>query len=265
MKPFLLAQLTAGCILIGGILSPLQAQTPEEKGLTVALETDHRDAGFSDSVAIASMHLSDKSGSESVRRFRMLTLEQENDGDRTLSVFDSPADLAGTSVLTWSHALTSDDQWLYLPSLKRTKRIASKNKAASFIGSEFAFEDLSAWEVKKFTYRWLRDESLEGNDCFVIENTPAYEESGYSKQVEWVDRSLYQPRRIDYYNREGVLFKTLHFRGYQQYLGKHWRPTEQLMENHLTGKSTRLVWDNWRFKTGLSKVDFSAENIARAR
>ena len=175
MKPFLLAQLTAGCILIGGILSPLQAQTPEEKGLTVALETDHRDAGFSDSVAIASMHLSDKSGSESVRRFRMLTLEQENDGDRTLSVFDSPADLAGTSVLTWSHALTSDDQWLYLPSLKRTKRIASKNKAASFIGREFAFEDLSAWEVKKFTYRWLRDESLEGNDCFVIENTPAYE------------------------------------------------------------------------------------------
>ena len=240
----------------------LQAQPAEDKGLVIARETDRRDAGFVDTAASATLRLLDKSGSESIRRFRMLTLEQQGDGDRTLAVFDTPADLAGTTVLTWSHALTPDDQWLYLPALKRIKRVASKNKAAAFIGSEFAFEDLSAWEVKKFTYRWLRDEILEGRDCFVVENTPAYEESGYSRQVQWVDREIYQPRRIDYYNHEGALFKTLHFLGYKQHLGKHWRPTEQVMKNHLTGKSTKIEWNDWRFKTGLGKVDFSPESIA---
>jgi len=258
MKTFIL-------MMIFLFMSPVSwaAETPEEKGRAIALETERRDTGFTDSVVNASMRLRDKSGSESVRRFRMLTLEQQDDGDLTLGIFDTPADLAGTAVLTWSHALTPDDQWLYLPALKRTKRIASKNKAALFIGSEFAFEDLSAFEVKKFTYRWLRDEKLDGSDCFVVENTPAYAESGYSRQVGWVDRALYQPRRIDYYNHDGTLFKTLHFRGYKQYMGKHWRPTQQLMENHLTGKSTQLDWTDWTFKTGLAQEDFSPESIAR--
>lgn len=256
------------CAVIGACLlavAPIQAQTPEEKGLAIAVETDRRDAGFGDSVATATMTLRDKAGTETIRRLRMLTLEQTQDGDRTLAVFDTPADLAGTTVLTWAHALTPDDQWLYLPSLKRTKRIASSNKAAAFMGSELAFEDLSAWEVKKYNYRWLRDERLDGNECFVIENIPAYKESGYSRQVEWLDRTIYQPRRIDYYNQDGTLFKTMRFSGYKQYLGKHWRPSEQVMENKLTGKSTRLAWSDWRFKTGLSATDFSSESLGRAR
>lgn len=241
------------------------AETPEEKGLAIAVETDRRDSGFGDTVANAQMTLRDKSGTESGRRFRMLTLEQTQDGDRTLAVFDNPADLAGTAVLTWAHALKPDDQWLYLPSLKRVKRIASSNKAAAFMGSELAFEDLSAWEVKKYTYRWLRDEKVDGQDCFVIENTPAYAQSGYSRQVEWVDKNIYQPRRIDYYNRDGALFKTMTFSGYRQYLGKHWRPSEQIMENRVTGKSTRMAWKDWRFKTGLTAGDFAPESLGRSR
>ena len=252
-------------LLLAFAVLPAHAQTAEEKGLAIAIETDRRDDGFIDWTALATMTLRDRSGGETVRRFRMLAQEQKDDGDRTLAVFDTPADLEGTAVLTWSHALKPDDQWLYLPSLKRTKRIASRNKAAAFIGSEFAFEDLSAWEVKKYRYRWLRDEKLEGVDCFVVENTPNYAESGYSRQVEWVDKALYQPRRIDYYNLDGVLMKTMTFGGYKQYLGKHWRPGEQLVENHLTGKSTRLTWHDWRFKTGLKKVDFTPEAMDRQR
>lgn len=240
-----------------------RADAAAEKGLAIAVETDHRDAGFSDSVAEASMELRDAAGTSTTRRFRMLTLEQKTDGDRTLVVFNQPVDLSGTAVLTWSHALTADDQWLYLPALKRTKRIASKNKAAAFIGSDYAFEDLSAWEVKKFTYRFLREENLEGADCFVAENTPAYEDSGYSRQVEWVDKTMYQPRRIDYYDREGALLKSMKFSDYKLYLGKHWRAGLQTMENTKTGKSTRLQWASWRFKTGLTAGDFTADALER--
>lgn len=254
----------AAALLVCALGAPLtRAQSPEEKGLAIAVETERRDTGFADTAASATMILRDQSGTETTRRFRMLTLEQTQDGDRTLAIFDKPADLAGTAVLTWSHALTADDQWLYLPALKRTKRIASKNKAAAFIGSEFAFEDLSSWEVKKFKYRWIKDEVLDGIDCFVVENVPAYEDSGYSRQVEWVDKALYQPRRLDYYDRDGALLKTMKFTGFKQYLGKHWRPSEQIVENHKTGKSTRLQWDNWRFKTGLTSADFSAEALGR--
>lgn len=264
LRPNRPESLSLGCLVAWlGLVAPAMAETPEEKGLAIAVETDKRDTGFVDSAANAVMVLRDSAGTETTRRFRMLTLEQSNDGDKTLAVFDTPADLAGTAVLTWSHALTADDQWIYLPAVKRTKRIASKNKAAAFIGSEFAFEDLSSWEVKKYKYRWIKDEQLDAADCFVVENIPAYADSGYSRQVEWVDKHMYQPRRLDYYDRDGVLLKTMTFKGYKQYFGKHWRPSEQVMLNHKTGKSTRLLWENWKFKTNLTSADFSAEALGR--
>ena len=130
----------AACLVSAGLLGGLSvvAQTPEERGLSIAVETDARDAGFENWVASAKMVLRDKQGGEAVRTFRMMTLEQKNDGDRTLVVFDKPADLAGAAVLTYSHALVPDDQWLYLPEVRRVKRISAQNKAALFMGSEFA-------------------------------------------------------------------------------------------------------------------------------
>ncbi|MCB1905878.1 MAG: outer membrane lipoprotein-sorting protein [Rhodocyclaceae bacterium] len=242
--------------------APLSA---EARGLQIAQETDRRDAGFENSVADATMVLANRQGDESIRSFRMMTLEQSDDGDKTVAVFDQPADLAGSAVLTHSHALSADDQWLYLPAVRRVKRISSRNKAASFMGSEFAFEDLSAWEVRKYSYRYLREEAFDGADCFVVENTPAYEDSGYSKQIEWVDRTIYQPRKLEYYDRQGRLLKTMVFKGYRQYLGRHWRPAEQIMENHQTGRVTRVIWDAYRFKTDLTPYDFTPDAIARAR
>jgi hypothetical protein len=259
----LLSSLALAAALLAAI-TPAAAETPEERGLAIALETERRDAGFGNWSATAKMVLRDKQGAEAERTFRMLTLEQTDDGDRTLAVFDRPADLAGTAVLTYSHALVPDDQWLYLPEVKRVKRISSQNKAALFMGSEFAYEDLSSWEVKKYNYRYLRDETIDGHDCFVIENVPAYADSAYSKQIEWVDKQIYHPRRLDYYDRQGRLLKTMKFSGYQQYLGKHWRPAEQVMENHQTGKSTALLWGPYKFKTAIGESEFTPQALARA-
>ena len=128
----------------------------------------------------------------------------DDDGDKTLAVFDRPADLAGTAVLTYSHALVPDDQWLYLPEVKRVKRISSQNKAALFMGSEFAYEDLSSLGGEEVQLPLPARRESDGADCFVVENMPAYADSAYSKQIEWVDKQIYQPRRLDYYDREGA-------------------------------------------------------------
>jgi hypothetical protein len=253
---------TAGLLSLAGMAGVAEA-TPD-KGLEIAIETDARDAGFGNWVATAKMILRDKQGGEAVRTFRMMTLEQKEDGDKTVATFDKPADLAGTTVLTYSHALVPDDQWLYLPEIKRIKRISSQNKAALFMGSEFAYEDLSSFEVKKYTYKYLRDETIDGHDCFVVENTPAYADSAYSKQIEWVDKQIYQPRRLDYYDRQGRLLKTMTFLNYQQYLGKHWRASELKMENHQTGKSTQVIWGPYRFKTNIHESEFTPQGMARS-
>jgi hypothetical protein len=252
-------------LLLSLVPLPLSAETPEEKGLAIAHEIDRRDLGFGNWVAEATMHLRDPHGGESVRHFRLSTMEVTGDGDKTLTVFEQPPDVAGTAILTFSHGLEPDDQWMYFPALKRVKRIAAKNKSGPFVGSEFAYEDLGSREVKKYTYRYLRDEVLDGHECYVVENTPAYEYSGYTRLEEWVDKTLHQPRKIVYYDRKNTILKTLTFKDYRQYLGQYWRADEMRMENHQTGKSTQLVWKEYRFRVGLSEQDFTQNALARAR
>ena len=107
------------------------AETPEEKGLAISQEADKRDNGWGDFEAEMAMVLRNKQGDESVRNVRIRNMEVPGDGDKGLSIFDKPRDVKGTAVLTWSHSLDPDDQWIFLPALKRVKRISSKNKFAS--------------------------------------------------------------------------------------------------------------------------------------
>ncbi len=139
------------------------------RGLEIAQEADRRDSGWGDEHATLDMVLSNRHGQQSRRTLEISKLEMDGDGDRSLTIFDTPRDVAGTALLTYTHALTPDDQWLYLPALKRVKRIASANKSGPFVGSEFAYEDLGSNEVEKYDYRWLRDEEIEGRRCFVVE------------------------------------------------------------------------------------------------
>ncbi len=254
--------------LITALLSaPLLAfaETAEEKGLAIAVEADRRDTGFEDFTANMVMELRNKQGDVSIRTIRLQTLEVKGDGDKSMSIFDKPADVSGTAFLTFSHAIKPDEQWLYLPALKRVKRINSKNKSGPFMGSEFAYEDLASQEIEKYTYKYLRDEPLNGVDCFVIERYPAYEHSGYTRQLVWVNKDKYVAEKIEFYDRKNDLLKTLVNSGYQQYLGQYWRASEMIMENHQTGKSTILKWQNYQFKTGLEDKDFSRNSLKRAR
>jgi outer membrane lipoprotein-sorting protein len=241
------------------------AATPEEQGLAIAVEADQRDQGFVDSSANMKMTLRNRAGKESIRNVRVKTLEVTGDGDKSLSIFDEPADVKGTASLTWSHSDKPDEQWLYLPALKRVKRISSKNKSGPFMGSEFAFEDIGSQEVDKYNYVYLRDENIAGADTFVIERYPVDKNSGYTKQVAWIEKERYVALKIDFYDRKDTLLKTLIASEFNQYLGKHWRPAKMEMINHQSGKSTVLEFQDYQFQTGLSDADFEKNALKRLR
>ncbi|MCG6900741.1 MAG: outer membrane lipoprotein-sorting protein [Gammaproteobacteria bacterium] len=249
------------CLLAVGA----QAETAEEKGLAIAMEADRRDSGFIDYSNRVEMILRNKQGQESTRLIRSKTLEVEGDGDKSLTIFDEPNDVKGTALLSFTHKVGPDDQWLYLPALKRVKRISSDNKSGPFMGSEFAYEDISSQEVEKYTYKFLRDDTYDGMEVFVFERYPVDKKSGYTRQVVWLDKEHYKERKVEFYDRKDTLLKTLLLTDYHQYLDRFWRAHQMDMENHQTGKSTRLIQSNFQYQTGLSDRDFDTNSLKRAR
>ena len=255
--------------IIAGLMmatSPTWAQTPEEKGLAVAEEADRRDLGWHDNESTMKMVLRNRNGDESVRELRRQVFESNEDGrgDKSIIVFDTPRDIDGTALLSHTKILEPDDQWLYLPALRRVKRISSGNKSGPFVGSEFAYEDLVSQEVDKYSYRWLRDETCGDTECFVVERYPLYENSGYTRQVVWYDKDEYRVQRIDFYDRKDALLKTLTYHGYQEYQGEYWRADRMSMENHQNGKSTDLLFERWEFSVGLKENAFTPSRLRRA-
>ncbi len=243
------------------------AQAPEERGRAIAEEADRQDLGWHDNQAIMRMLLRNRHGQTSTRELRRHALEitEAGLGDRSVIIFEAPRDIKGTALLSHTKILDADDQWLYLPALKRVKRISSKNKSGPFVGSEFAFEDLVSQEVDKYEYKWLRDEPCGELECFVVERVPRYENSGYTRQIVWWDNEEYRPQRIDFYDRKGDLLKTLTYEGYREYLGSFWRADVMRMENHQTGKSTDLVFETWKFQTGQQAALFTPARLKRTR
>ena len=242
-----------------------QDETPEEKGLRLALEANANNEGFGDFTAGLTMVLRDRQGRESIRQMRFKVLEVPGDGDKSLFVFDQPRDVQGTALLTHAHANTQDDQWLYLPALERVKRISASTRSGSFMGSEFSYEDMSPPEVEEYTYRYLRDEPCGELTCTVTEQFPLDEKSGYSRKIIWQDTGELRTWKMELYDRRDAHLKTLTFANYEQYLDRYWRAGEQTMVNHLTGASTVLNWTDFQFGTGLEDGEFTQTALRRVR
>ena len=262
---FKLRYLIAAIIATALLPSLLYAQSAQQRGLEIAQAAKDYDKGFTDFTANMTMTLKNKAGKTSTRNIRIKNFEVDGDGDKSLSIFDEPADVKGTAMLTFSHGLEPDDQWLYLPALKKVKRISSRNKSGPFMGSTFAFEDLGSQEIEKYSYQFLREEPCGEWQCYVIERKPEYKHSGYTRQVAWLDKEAYRVAKVDFYDRKKALLKTLTASDFKQYLGHYWRPGKMDMVNHLTGKSTLLEWSDYQFKTGLSDRDFRSESLKRLK
>jgi hypothetical protein len=257
----------AACVMTASALAfaPLEADSSANQGLAVAREADRRDSGWRDFQAEMTMVLGNRFGQKSTRQMIVRGLEVQGDGDKSLTVFQSPADVQGTAFLSFAHRTRSDDQWLYLPSIKRVKRIASDNRSGPFMGSEFAYEDITAEEVEKYTYKYLREANFDGAACHVVERVPVDPDSGYSRQIAYYDIEHYRLQKIEYFDRRGDSYKTLRFAGYRRYLDRYWRAHDMFMENHQTGKTTRLLWKDYRFRTGLGERHFRQNALQRAR
>lgn len=244
----------------------VRAETPEEKGLQIAKEADRRDLGWQDSEVELHMTLANRNGEKSTRSLRIQSLEMPdpNLGDKSLTIFDEPRDVEGTAFLSHTKILEPDDQWLYLPAVKRVKRISSVNKSGPFLGSEFAYEDITSQEVAKYEYKWLRDEPCGELQCFVIERYPRYEHSGYTKQVVWIDQDEYRVMKVEFYDRKEELLKVLVQTEYHRYLDQYWRPHRMHMDNVQTWKSTTLEFKDYNFRVGVDENEFTPSRLKRA-
>ena len=221
----------------------------------ISEKSDKVTDGFESSVAQTEMVLINAAGQKSVRQLEMKTLEGEN-GDKTISTFLTPADVKGTKTLTHEHAERDDDQWLYLPALKRVKRIASSNKSGSFMGSEFSYEDIGNQNYNKFTYGdKIEEVMLNGEACYKGDRIPKDENSGYTKQVSWVAKESFLLKQVEYYDRKSELLKTAVFSDYKEIDGV-WRVGQIEMKNHQNDKSTLLIWKEDKVKVGLTAKEF---------
>ena len=244
-----------GALLVGVSLFAL---TNEE----VAKKSDEVTSGFKSSSSTLTMTLINANGQETKRVMKGKTLEKSG-GDKSLIEFVSPADVKGTKLLTYEHIGGDDEQWLYLPALKRVKRIASSNKSGSFMGSEFSYEDISNPNYKKFTYPGtLQEVSLDGVTCYKGVRLPKYANSGYTKEITWIQKSNFLVKRVDYYDRKSELLKTAIFSDYKKLKGVY-RVGKIVMTNHQTGKKTILEWTDDRVDVGLSDKDFTKRVLKR--
>jgi len=258
--------LAAASFLASVLHAPVTAaQSAEERGLEIATAVQAQDDGFVDSQSSMTMTLINRSGRKSVRKMRSRVLEVADDGDKSMSIFDEPADVKGTASLTHSHAIKADEQWLYLPALKRVKRISSKNKSGPFMGSEFAFEDISSQEVDKYTYKYLGEDTFNGMTVHRIEAIPAYKHSGYTRLINWIDTERLVPVKVEFFDRKNSPLKTLTISEYEQHLNQFWRAGRMEMQNEQTGKSTILEWSDYEFQSGLTDKDFESKALKRIR
>lgn len=255
MKNYILA------VLAFAIIGITYAQTPEERGLEIAKAAEQADLGFNSSTVNLKMTLKNKNGQTSERDLTTRTLELTEDGDKSLIVFNSPKDVKGTATLTFTHKVGSDDQWLFLPSIKRVKRISSNNKSGPFVGSEFAYEDLSSQEVEKYTYKFLE----ENGSLITVEQDPVDPKSGYTRRLVTYNKDKgYRMEKVEFYDRKNSLLKTLTYSDYKLYKGKFWRAGIFNMVNVQSNKETKLEFSGYDFDANLTEDDFTQVALKRA-
>jgi Outer membrane lipoprotein-sorting protein len=251
-------------------LAPLVAVAtlrPPAAGLSgdeIERRQDKMQSGYVGESRTMTLTLINAQGVQSVRKLSFSGFEGDARRDKTLLTFNFPADMKGTVLLTHEQGDKDDDQWLYLPAVKRVKRIASSNKSGSFMGSEFAYEDLIVRQLDKYTFRYVGDQIVDGKDCYVIEFVPKSTTSGYSKALRWRQKDNLQEIRTDFYDRKGELLKRRMVENYRQVDG-FWRAGKITVVNVQTSKKSTISFDDVKLKVKMPEQNFSVQLFGTAR
>ncbi|MAJ98259.1 MAG: outer membrane lipoprotein-sorting protein [Flavobacteriales bacterium TMED288] len=239
----------------------LFAQSNEKLGFEIAQKAVLMDQGFKSLSTKLKMTLKNRNGQTSERLLENKILEQVEDGDFSLIIFNTPKDVKGTATLTYTHKIGPDDQWLFLPAVNRVKRISSSNKSGPFMGSEFSFEDLASAELEKYSYKFISEK----DDFKIVEAYPVDEKSGYSKRIVYYNsKKNYRVEKVEFYDRKGDHLKTLRYEKFNLYKEKFWRADVFTMKNHQTNKETVLEFSDWNFDANFSRDDFTQEALKKA-
>ena len=214
------------------------------------------------------MVLIDKRGKQRVRELRSFRKDQGID-EHSMMFFLSPADVEDTGFLTYDYddADRDDDQWLYLPALKKTKRIASSDKSGSFMGSDFSYADMTERPLEKYEYKLLQEGELDGHKVWIIESTPIddeeVDETGYTKSINFVRQDNYVVVQAKIWVKKGKRNKYLRVEELEQIDGI-WVPTVMTMttkKGKQTLHKTILRMSDVQFNQGLDFDMFSVRGL----
>jgi len=236
------------------------ARAKVQSGEEIARKIEIFNNGFKGETSEIEMILISAHGDRVTRRMKSETLETRGDGDKSILTFHWPADVKGTKLLTWSHKKSDDSQWMYLPSLRRVKRITTSSKASAFMGSEFAYEDLVSQETEKYKYKLLRSVKYKKRSVWVLEIISVEKNSSYSKQIAWVDKKYRLPLKIEYYDKKSALLKVAKFNNIRKY-GRWYRPGSVTMTNKQTLKKSIFRWKQRKLRVKLQSKNFNSSAL----
>ena len=248
----LVASIAVSSLIIGLSMQP-QNVWAVEPDLTQIMEKNFVVSKVMDSVADATFTLINKNGQERVRKtFGTTKLDKNGIDNMRMTRFMSPPDVKGTVSLLIEHANDDDDIWIYLPALKKVRRLVSSNKKDSFMGTDFSYADVIGYKVAEWNYRLLKEELVEGQHCYVIEALPKSDavktSNGYSKRISWLRKDNFMAVKMDYWGETGQLLKSSTYTDIQlvdQMRGK-WQAMRLEASNLQTGHRTVIKFDNFK-------------------
>ncbi len=252
--------ITALVLILWMVPGMLNAQNLS--GKEIMEKVYNRDEG-EDQKAELSMTLINSRGDKRIRELKQFYKDYGNK-EKKIMFFLSPADVRNTSFMNWSYDDPSkeDDQWIYLPALRKVKRISSSNKDDYFMGSDFTYDDLGERHPDEDNHKLLRTEKLNGEECYVVQSTP--KESGYmySKVVTWVIKDKWIGLKKEFYDEDGDFLKTLTVKKYDKVQG-FWMILHTKMKNDQKDHRTIMQFKNLEINTGISDSYFTERRMSR--
>ena len=239
------------------------AQAAQLSGREIMQKVKNRADGDSRYAAIE-MTLIQKSGHKRVRKLESWAMDSGKDTKKIMFV-TYPGDVKGTGFLTWDYDNTDkvDDKWLYLPAMKKTRRISGKSsKTDYFMGSDFTYDDMSTRSVDEEKHTFVREETFDGHRCWVVESVPYGKDDIYTRRVTWIRQDCLIPVKAEYYDKLNKLHRSLTISNIEKVQG-FWTMHSMQMENVQTGHQTLIRMSNQKFNVKVSPNLFTVSKLEK--
>jgi hypothetical protein len=214
--------------------------------------------------SVMTMQLVNHRGAIRERTLLSYSLDVGEDS-KSIMFFESPADVKGTGFLSWQYDNPDqdDDRWLYLPAMKKVRRISGASaKKENFMGSDFTYDDMGGRSVDEDQHQLLREEDFDGSACWVVEHTPLNDDATYSKRISWIRKDALTTLKVEFYDRMGALLKTLRASEIVKQ-GNYWTTRKLEMTNHQRNHKTLITLDRIEYDLAMDESMFTVPTLER--